>query len=174
MLKEYVAAGDVVEVERGLRALAAPFFHHEVVKQAILIATEDMKHAKVPCSPPASRTRCTRSPSRTPAVARPPPHRACCLCFVFTTASTLTRPAVPDLCNMSSRQRAMPGSPVCVPAAADAVADTRTAFSVWRPAACRHRANAELRCRYAACPMPVSGSLTSVLSVLSSVLNTRA
>eukprot|EP00892_Ulva_mutabilis_P003777 jgi/Ulvmu1/1771/UM118_0010.1 len=48
MLQEYVSSGDMAEVERGLRALAAPFFHHEVVKQAILMATEDMKHAKEP------------------------------------------------------------------------------------------------------------------------------
>lgn len=52
MLGEYVGSGDVAEVERELRALALPFFHHEVVKQAILIATDDMKHAKVCAAAP--------------------------------------------------------------------------------------------------------------------------
>jgi MA3 domain len=47
MLLEYVASGDVPEVERCLRALATPFLHHEVVKQATLIALSDPRHAKV-------------------------------------------------------------------------------------------------------------------------------
>ena len=47
MLKEYVSSGDMPEVERQLRALNAPFGHHEVVKQAILLATDDMPHCKV-------------------------------------------------------------------------------------------------------------------------------
>lgn len=31
-------AGNVGEVEKGLRALAVPFFHHEFVRQAVVIA----------------------------------------------------------------------------------------------------------------------------------------
>ena len=37
-MQEYVRAEDVGEVEKGLRALAVPFFHHEFVRQAIVIA----------------------------------------------------------------------------------------------------------------------------------------
>ncbi|KAK9819246.1 hypothetical protein WJX81_007334 [Elliptochloris bilobata] len=40
MLKEYVASADKAEAERCLRELAVPFFHHEVVKQALLLAME--------------------------------------------------------------------------------------------------------------------------------------
>lgn len=39
-LQEYVASADQVEAERCLRELAVPFFHHEVVKQALLLAME--------------------------------------------------------------------------------------------------------------------------------------
>ncbi|EIE18312.1 MA3-domain-containing protein [Coccomyxa subellipsoidea C-169] len=38
LLKEYVRSGDSAEVEKGLRALAVPFFHHEFVRQAVVIA----------------------------------------------------------------------------------------------------------------------------------------
>lgn len=48
MLKEYVNSSDIGEVERQLRSLSAPFFHHEVVKQAVLLATDDMSHAENP------------------------------------------------------------------------------------------------------------------------------
>lgn len=37
-LQEYLRTEDVGEVERGLRALAVPFFHHEFVRQAVVIA----------------------------------------------------------------------------------------------------------------------------------------
>ena len=33
MLQEYLAAGDAKETEEGLRALAVPFFYHELVRQ---------------------------------------------------------------------------------------------------------------------------------------------
>ena len=36
--QEYVRSGDAAEVEKGLRALAVPFFHHEFVRQAVVIA----------------------------------------------------------------------------------------------------------------------------------------
>lgn len=49
MLQEFVAAGDVPEVERRLRAMGCPFLHHEVVKQALLLATDDMARCKVRC-----------------------------------------------------------------------------------------------------------------------------
>jgi programmed cell death protein 4 len=41
MLKEYQTSGDVAEVRACLHKLALPFFHHEVVKQALLLALED-------------------------------------------------------------------------------------------------------------------------------------
>jgi hypothetical protein len=47
MLKEYVASGDSHEVERQLTSLNAPFVHHEVVKQALMMATDDMKSCSV-------------------------------------------------------------------------------------------------------------------------------
>jgi programmed cell death protein 4 len=37
MLAEYVNSGDIEEVRRLLRDLAVPFFHHELVKQALVI-----------------------------------------------------------------------------------------------------------------------------------------
>lgn len=39
-LKEYSSSGDVLEVERLLRSLAVPFFHHEAVKQALLLGID--------------------------------------------------------------------------------------------------------------------------------------
>ena len=38
--QEYASSGDVEEVARLLRDLAVPFFHHELVKQALLAAME--------------------------------------------------------------------------------------------------------------------------------------
>ena len=40
LLQEYVASADQAEAERCLRELAVPFFHHELVKQALLAAME--------------------------------------------------------------------------------------------------------------------------------------
>jgi hypothetical protein len=37
-LQEYVRSGDAADAEKGLRALAVPFFHHEFVRQAVVIA----------------------------------------------------------------------------------------------------------------------------------------
>jgi programmed cell death protein 4 len=39
-LKEYVASGDVEEVRRILHSLSVPYFHHELVKQAIQLGIE--------------------------------------------------------------------------------------------------------------------------------------
>jgi hypothetical protein len=50
MLKEYVGSGDLHEVERQLSSLNAPFVHHEVVKQALMMATDDMKSCSVRAS----------------------------------------------------------------------------------------------------------------------------
>jgi MA3 domain len=58
-LKEFVNSADVTEVERDLRALAAPFYHHEVVKQALLMAAEDMEHVRVRPHTPTQRTQRT-------------------------------------------------------------------------------------------------------------------
>ena len=38
--QEYIASEDKAEAARCLRELAVPFFHHEVVKQALLLAME--------------------------------------------------------------------------------------------------------------------------------------
>lgn len=39
-MQEYTVSGDVGEARVRLRELAAPFFHHDVVKQALLSAMQ--------------------------------------------------------------------------------------------------------------------------------------
>lgn len=41
MLQEYLVSKDIAEVRRCLHSLAMPFFHHEAVKQALLMALDD-------------------------------------------------------------------------------------------------------------------------------------
>lgn len=40
-LQEYLVSKDIAEVRRCLHSLAMPFFHHEAVKQALLMALDD-------------------------------------------------------------------------------------------------------------------------------------
>ncbi|GFR42909.1 hypothetical protein Agub_g3905 [Astrephomene gubernaculifera] len=44
LLSEYLAARDEAEVGRRLRELGLPFFHHELVKQALMAATDNPAH----------------------------------------------------------------------------------------------------------------------------------
>ena len=41
LLKEYVESGDKAEACRCIRELNVPFFHHEVVKKALVLAMEE-------------------------------------------------------------------------------------------------------------------------------------
>jgi hypothetical protein len=90
MLKEYVNSGDVPEVERQLRALNAPFLHHDVVKQAILIATDDMPHCKVcllPLTIPCN-------------MCIPPRNQLQCASVFFPSRRRLRAPAPVDCCSL--------------------------------------------------------------------------
>ena len=44
--QEYQLSYDMAEAERCLRALAVPFFHHELVKQMLLSAIEAPQHSQ--------------------------------------------------------------------------------------------------------------------------------
>lgn len=46
LLEEYLASGDLAEAGRRLRELAVPFFHHELVKGAVVRALEDSAKAR--------------------------------------------------------------------------------------------------------------------------------
>ena len=45
LVQEYQLSYDMAEAERCLRALAVPFFHHELVKQMLLSAIEGPQHS---------------------------------------------------------------------------------------------------------------------------------
>lgn len=48
LLKEYLDSSDVAEATECLRALKMPFFHHELVKKALVHAIEEPASAQVP------------------------------------------------------------------------------------------------------------------------------
>ena len=47
LLQEYLSSKDVSEARHCLRKLAVPFFHHEVVKQALLRCMEEEEESSI-------------------------------------------------------------------------------------------------------------------------------
>ena len=92
LLQEYVASADQAEAERCLRELAVPFFHHELVKQALLAAME-APAAQGPLLALLSRMADSGLVSGSQMQkARLPPRTPCCMSCVVDGACTARVP----------------------------------------------------------------------------------